>query len=191
MQDLDVGRLVFLSLWLVAMLGGFLVWHRQPVSRTLQQAAIWGVIFLGTIAIAGLWEDIARTVSPRQVLSADERRLELPRDADGHFRVTLEVNGTPVRFTVDTGATSVVLTREDAARAGIDVASLAFTGQASTANGVVAVAFVRLDSIGPFGDVGMIADVNGGEMEGSLLGMTYLSRFTSVEMRGNRMILQR
>jgi aspartyl protease family protein len=103
------------------------------------------------------------------------------------------VNGTPVDFVVDTGATDMVLSREDAARIGLDPGDLAYTGIASTANGQVRTARVRLDevSLGGITDRGVTASVNAGEMSGSLLGMSYLHRFERIEIANGRLILER
>ncbi|HSG57216.1 MAG TPA: TIGR02281 family clan AA aspartic protease, partial [Paracoccaceae bacterium] len=78
-------------------------------------------------------------------------------------------------------------------RAGLDPAKLAFIGSAMTANGPVRTAPVRLDSIrlGGIEDRGLRAFVNEGEMRESLLGMTYLQRFSSVEIRQGALILTR
>jgi aspartyl protease family protein len=96
-----------------------------------------------------------------------------------------------VRFVVDTGATHVVLTRADAARAGIDPDGLAYLGQARTANGIVRTAQVRLDSLslGPVAMTDLRAVVNDGEMDVSLLGMSLLNRFEAVELRRDRLVL--
>ena len=63
--------------------------------------------------------------------------MEVPRSADGHYYLTMEVNGAPIRFVVDTGATELVLSRADAERAGIDTGGLIYSGRAFTANGMV------------------------------------------------------
>jgi aspartyl protease family protein len=192
MENYDVPRLVYLSILGSVLVLWFVVQGRQSLGRLLQQAAAWGLIFLGAIAVVGLWQDIRQTVRPAQsVISAG--RIELPRAPDGHYYVTAEVNGTPTRFVVDTGASQIVLSRRDAARAGLDTQSLIFTGRARTANGTVRTAPVRLDrlSIGPIEDRNLRAVVNEGEMDGSLLGMDYLRRFSSVEITGERLVLTR
>ena len=98
-----------------------------------------------------------------------------------------------VDFVVDTGATDIVLTRADAARVGIDPATLRYDGRASTANGIVRSARVRLDSfrLGGVLDRDVTAVVNEGEMETSLLGMRYLQRFERLEIADNRLVLER
>jgi aspartyl protease family protein len=67
-----------------------------------------------------------------------------------------------------------------------------FLGEAQTANGIVRTARVTLDRVdfGPFSDSGVSAWVTDGEMDLSLLGMDYLSRY-SIQILGNRMILSR
>ncbi len=102
------------------------------------------------------------------------------------------MNGETILFMADTGATNMVLSTADANRLGIDREALAFTGQASTANGIVRTAQVRLPEVqlGPFRDADFPAYVTDGEMDISLLGMDYLRLFR-VEIAGERMILSR
>ena len=158
--------------------------RREGMNRNLQNAAIWGLIFLGTIAGFGMWEDIKRDILPRQAVFADQGRIEVPRSPDGHYYLTLEINGAPVDFVVDTGASDIVLTQEDAARAGIASENLAFIGRAFTANGEVRTAPVRLEEIAVGGivDHNVPASVNEGEMFSSLLGMAYLQRWDKIEI---------
>ena len=100
---------------------------------------------------------------------------------------------TSPRFVVDTGASSLALSRRDAERVGIDAETLAFAGQAQTANGVVRTAAVRLDSvaIGDIRDARVPAVVVEGDMGGSLMGMEYLRRFARVGFEGNMLVLER
>ena len=103
------------------------------------------------------------------------------------------MNGAPIRFLVDTGATDIVLSREDARRVGIELEELAFLGRANTANGPVKTAQVRLESIeiGQFRDEALRASVNGGELGVSLLGQRYLNRFERIEITARQMRLSR
>ncbi|MEM8631158.1 MAG: TIGR02281 family clan AA aspartic protease [Pseudomonadota bacterium] len=189
----DYGRLAYLVLLGAAVGGYFLVAERRNIGKLFRQAALWGLIFLGVIAGFGLWGDIRDDVVPRQSYVAEEGRIEVPRSPDGHYYLTLRVNDAPIRFVVDTGASQVVLTQEDARRAGIDPGSLAYVGRAHTANGLVSTAPVTLQSVelGPVSDARVRAQVNGGEMRESLLGMSYLDRYGSLEIRDGRLILTR
>lgn len=192
-MDIDFASLTYLVLLLAAVLFWFLTQNRTSLGKLTQQALAWALIFAGLLAVIGLWDDLRQTVMPRQSVFADEGRIELPRAADGHYYVTVEVNGTPVRFTVDTGASGIVLSQQDAVAAGIDTGALAYIGRANTANGEVRTAPVRLDSlaIGPIRDTGVRAFVNQGEMDGSLLGMSYLQRYSKIEITGGALTLTR
>ncbi len=189
----DTARLLYLALLGAAVVAWFFAQNRTSLGKNMQYAVVWGLIFVGVIAGVGLWGDIRNTVSPAYRTTIEGNRVELRRALDGHYYVTAEVNGAPVDFVVDTGASMIVLTRADADAAGLDTDSLAFVGRAGTANGTVSTAPVRLQSlrIGPLEDRGIAASVNGGELDQSLLGMSYLERFSSVEISGGRMILTR
>lgn len=151
------------------------------------------MIFLGVVAAYGLWDVVRDEVAPQQVLNVTEGRIEVPRGPDGHYYLTLDLNGQAVRFIVDTGATDVVLARTDARRVGIDPDSLTYSGIARTANGRVRTARVRLDEVRleGFVDRGVPAFVTEGELDTSLLGMGYLQRFERIEIARNRLVLTR
>ncbi|MEM9639330.1 MAG: TIGR02281 family clan AA aspartic protease, partial [Pseudomonadota bacterium] len=147
MDSFEIGRLIYLILLGVMVCAWFFAQNRLSTNKLLQQAAVWGLIFLGAIAAFGLWEDISQTVRPQQAVFADQGKLVVPRGPDGHYYIAAEVNGAPVQFVLDTGASTLVLTREDAAAAGLSVDDLNFTNRAMTANGEVRTAPVRLDSV--------------------------------------------
>ncbi|MHC0052701.1 retropepsin-like aspartic protease family protein [Actibacterium sp. D379-3] len=193
MDGEQVGRLIYLVLLGGAVAGYFLMQNRRRLGRVAQQGAVWGLIFLGAIAAVGLWSDIRSTVVPRQAVFAEQGRIEVPRAPDGHFYLTVTINGTPVNFVVDTGAGEMVLTRADAARVGLAPGDLSFTGEARTANGLVQTAPVRLAEvqIGPITDRNVRAWVNGGAMDSSLLGMGYLQRYEKLEMTRDLLVLTR
>lgn len=190
MDNDQIGRVIYLGLLLAAVGGWVLVEYRQRMGQALRVAMAWALIFLGVMAGYGLWTDLRRDVIPRQMTRADS--VEIPRAQDGHYYVDLTVGGKALRFMADTGATGVVLTREDAAVLGIDVQSLVFAGTSSTANGMVRTARIRLNDVafGPFEDAEIGAWVNEGAMDISLLGMDYLGRFR-IEIAEDQMILRR
>lgn len=185
------GRLIYLLLLLAAVGGWVMVEYRKRMGEALRTAAAWGLIFIGVIAGYGLWNDLRRQVIPQQMLSVTGQ-IEVPRAPDGHYYLTLDIGGTPIRFLADTGATNMVLSLDDAERLGIDPEALVYIGSAQTANGTVQTARVTLPEVvlGPHRDEGFPAWVNRGDMEGSLLGMDYLSLYR-VELDGDRMILRR
>lgn len=166
---------------------------QSRAGRVLRNGTAWVIIFIVTVAGFGLWEDIRDDFTPKQAAFADQGRVEVPRSRDGHYYLTLRVNGAPVDFVVDTGASEIVLTKEDAARAGLAVERLQFYGKAKTANGEVRTAPVRLEevNIGGLRDTDVPAFVNEGEMFRSLLGMTYLNRWDRIEIAEGKLILTR
>ena len=189
MFGMDAGQIIALGFLIVigfSMLGSIL--H----NGALRNALIWSLIFLGVFGIANNWDEISSDFNPQQTTFTDTS-IEVPKGRDNHFRLTLRINNVPVDFLVDTGASQVVLTIDDAARVGLDPDSLTYIGTAFTANGEVATAPVRLDRVelGDMVDTRVRASVNSGQMESSLLGMSYLSRFESIEIRRDVLILNR
>lgn len=172
----------------------------------LKQLVVWSIV--GAFAIV-IWGDKAgiETVFRRVVASAattsDEatvaaatadggsRVLTLRVGAGGHFWVDAEVNGNSVRFVVDTGASSVVLSAEDAERAGLRLSPRDYTALHRTAGGIVKAAPVTLRevSIGALGLRDVEASVNPALTGVSLLGMTFLNRLDGYEVRGDTLNL--
>ncbi|MFT7145924.1 MAG: aspartyl protease family protein [Yoonia sp.] len=188
----QIMQLTYLVLLASAIGGSAIVAGRSNMGKIAQQAAIWALIFVGVVGAYGLWEDISRDVNPRQAL-VDGGTIAVPRGFDGHYRLTLDINGTPVSFIVDTGASQVVLSQRDAARIGLDPAGLVYSRSANTANGVVRTAPVILDQVALEGiaDRDIAAVVNGGEMDTSLLGMTYLGLYNRIEITNGELVLMR
>lgn len=187
-------RLAYLILLLLVVGGAVMFTNHRQLHRSMQQLAIWALIFVGLVAAYGLRDEISLTLRASQPqIETEPGRVALFRANDGHFYATLTINGTAIDFAVDTGATGIVLSREDALRIGIDPAELRFFGNAQTANGAVQTAPVRLarTEFGPFIDTNLLAEVNGGALDISLLGMRYLSLFSHIEILDNQMILSR
>jgi len=186
-----IARILYLSLLLAAVGGWVMVEYRKRMGQALRTAVAWGLIFLGIAAGYGLWTDLRTDIAPRQ-MATENGSVEVPRARDGHYYITLQINGTNVEFLADTGASNVVLSRSDALRLGLDPGSLAYLGEAMTANGVVRTARVRLPQVtlGPFEDQQVAAYVTQGEMDMSLLGMDYLGQFR-IGIDNGTMVLSR
>lgn len=181
----------YLGLLAAAIGGSYIFANKGNLGKVAQQAAIWGMIFVGTVAAIGLWNDVSRDVTNRQSVMGAE--IVVPRSADGHYYMTIDVNGVPVDFVVDTGASQLVLTQLDARRVGLNPNDLNYLGIAQTANGQVRTAAVTLDEVtlGPYTDTNVRAVVNGGEMFGSLLGMSYLGLYGSLSIVDGELVLSR
>jgi aspartyl protease family protein len=128
---------------------------------------------------------------PVELQQAMGDALTLSRQADGHFYADVQVNGTPVRMLVDTGASGIALSRADARRAGlgISIGMPNIVGQG--AGGAVKGEYVTLDRVSLGGAsasaVPAVVLDGGGQ---SLLGQSFLGRFASVEIRGDRLVLR-
>ncbi len=196
MRDLnsdDHAVLVYLILILLVVGGSMIISSRGQLNKTLQQAAIWGLIFVGAVGAYSLKDRIESSLYPERALISERGTVSFNRARDGHFYAELEVNGKKVEFVVDTGASDIVLSQQDAEYLGYATRDLIYSGRASTANGVVPMARITLDSVllGRFADQNIVATVNGGELDTSLLGMRYLKRFRKIEIAGSRLTLTR
>jgi aspartyl protease family protein len=193
----------------------------MATSSTLGNAAsiLGGWVFAGICVIGSIvyFDDlraVGRTVlgvpdpshmaaqTPSQPARADETAatrtrgsgtVELRADRLGHFVTQASVNGSSIDVMVDTGASIVALTWEDAERAGIFVRPSDFTNRVSTANGMARVAPVTINTI-TIGDI-TVRNVKGavsepGKLSGTLLGMTFLDRLSRAELRRGTLILE-
>ncbi len=190
MSSDNIAQLVYLGLLVLAVGGWVMVEYRTRLGVALRTALAWAMIFLGVMAGYGLWSDIKTDIVPRQMVAGGQ--IEVPRAGDGHYYLTLLINGEPVRFMADTGATNMVLSDADARRLGIDPEALVYMGEASTANGVIRTAGVTLPMVelGPYRDADFRASVTEGAMDISLLGMDYLGQYR-IEIADGKMILRR
>ena len=110
----------------------------------------------------------------------------------GNGYAEMRVNGTPITFMVDTGASVIALSREDAARLGISTLESDFTGVAQTASGTVGLKPVTLDrvSLGPLEASQVDAAVVQQGLDTSLLVQSWLRQVGTVRIEGDRMIFR-
>ncbi|HEV2364666.1 MAG TPA: TIGR02281 family clan AA aspartic protease [Caulobacteraceae bacterium] len=156
------------------------------------------VAAIGAVAAARVAERVApgapEPARAAVVLAAESpsQPAAISKSVDGHYWTWAEVDGHPVRFLVDTGATAVALTADDARRLGYDPASLDYRYSVSTANGQARAAEVKLASVSVSG--ARVDDVEAFVLDhglpASLLGMTYLGRLSAFEATPTTMILR-
>ena len=135
----------------------------------------------------------ARRAEPPKPQTSSYRTVTVQGDRLGHFQVEGSVDGRRLDFMVDTGASLVALRERDANKLGIFPAPRDYTARTSTANGVIAVAPVRLSSLEINGiriyDVGAVV-IPDKALNVNLLGMSFLSRVRRFEMANGRLVME-
>ena len=130
--------------------------------------------------------------APAPAAPPSYRTVTLQSDGSGQFRVEARVDGRPVNFLVDTGASAIVLNEKSAAWLGIHPAARDYTVRTQTANGVGKAARARLNQIEVNGitvrDVDALV-VSDESLSTNLLGMSFLSRVKWTHDRG-RLVLE-
>jgi aspartyl protease family protein len=121
------------------------------------------------------------------------RTVDIVRGRNGDFQVAAQVNGVRIAMVLDTGASAVVLTQEAAKAAGLPLEVLSYTVSVDTANGRTRAAAVTLDRVA-VGDIverqvtALIAQP--GQLRTNLLGMSFLNRLESWEVRGDKLVMR-
>jgi aspartyl protease family protein len=167
--------------------------------RALASALIWVVFAL--ILVAGYsyrfeLQDVGERVMAELVPGhafTHGRTVAITRAMTGDFAVTAQINGAKVAMVLDTGASSIVLSRDDAKAAGLPLEVLSYTVPIETANGRTHAAPVTLDRIAVGGLVERSVEAliaQPGQLKVSLLGMSFLNRLQSWEVRGDQLLLR-
>ena len=130
--------------------------------------------------------------APAKVRAAAGQPARIARSADGHYWAEADIDGRAIRVLVDTGASVVALTRQDALRLGLRLTPADFTQTVETASGPVKAAAVELDHVAVAGarvnKVRALVVEEG--LPHSLLGMSYLGRLSAFEARPTGLTLR-
>jgi aspartyl protease family protein len=195
----EFGSLVMEIALLVFVGATVLTLFRERFTRALAMAFLWVVIAL-VLVVAYTYRFEVRDVGERVLAElvpgyavTRGRTVEIARERSGNFAITTRVNGARVPMVLDTGASSVVLTHEAAKAAGLPLEMVTYTVSVDTANGRTRAAPVTLDRIAVGGLVersvsALIAQP--GQLKVSLLGMSFLNRLESWEVRGDRLLMR-
>jgi len=192
----DTGSLA-LKFALAIFVGGLVITlYRERLSKALEALLFWAV--LGLLLVVGYsYRFELRDVGDRVIaelmpghVASHGRRVEVVRGHGGDFAVGAHINGARVPMVLDTGASSVVLTQEAAKAAGLPLEVLVYNVNVDTANGRTRAAPVTLDrlAVGGLTERAVPALVaQPGQLKNNLLGMTFLNRLESWEVRGDRL----
>ena len=120
MEENDFASLIYLSVLAAVILGSVLISRRGELGKVFRQAGVWLLILVGVVAIVTSWQDIRQSDKSMSFQKSENGSIIIPKEVDGHYHLTLTINDRTIDFLVDTGASDIVLTRQDAARVGFD-----------------------------------------------------------------------
>lgn len=180
----------------VGILGSLLIRYVPVLGHLLRGASTLGLMAILVLVVL----QVARVDSrfdvavpelglPEQVVEGGETRVAMA--PDGHFWLQAQVNGVPVRFMVDTGATVTAVSPETAQATGLTPRAGSLPVRLQTANGTVAAEVTSIDEL-RFGNVaarGLDAIIAPGLGPTNVIGMNLLSRLASVRLEGKTMIM--
>ena len=201
MADDQFAGLLRLSVIGIFLASGMLLARRMRLGPAVRDAAIWGAILVALLAayayadeFRGVAGRIQAALLPGSVVALDSAGAQVmaTRGAGRHFQIDAEINGVRTPMLVDTGASIVAIDRSTAEAIGIDVGALRYTARVTTANGIANAAPIRIDEIrvGGIARRNVPAVVTEGDGIGiDLLGMSFLGTLSSVDFRGDRLVL--
>jgi len=199
-NDVEQANLVRSVGILVLIAAGMIASPRLNLKGAMKHILVWVLIGLFVLTAYTLRDDfkaighrMGGELAPSVAVENSAGDITIQRSADGHFHIIAVVNGTPVQFMIDTGASVVTLTPGDAARVGINPAKLTYNNKFETANGSAWGASVKLDRVTldsiALNDVR--ASVIDSQLGASLLGMSFLDRLSKISVEGDTMTLKR
>ena len=192
-NDVMLGSLYLLMAMMLVL--GALINRREPMARMVVMALAWVAIFAGGFVLFTFRDDLGfiaqrlRTEATGEPIVAGNE-VRIPMAIDGHFWVEASLNGVPVKFLVDSGATMTTIGRATAKAAGVTV-SPNRTQVVRTGNGMLRVSTGRADSlsIGPIERNAVGLHVTENE-DLNVLGMNYLSTMNRWGVEGRWLILE-
>jgi aspartyl protease family protein len=200
LSNYDFASLAYYLVLIVVVGSGLVVMFRKQFAQALKAALLWAVIALGLLVfytyrteLRTVFERVMAELVPGRAVSRGVHIVEIVRGRNGDFQVAAQINGVRVALTLDTGASSVVLTQEAAKAAGLPLEVLVYDVTVDTANGRARAASVTLDRVA-VGDIversvpALIAQP--GQLRTSLLGMSFLNRLESFEVRTDKLLLR-
>jgi aspartyl protease family protein len=195
----DFGSLTYKILILVFLGSAVLTMFHGRFTQAITAALLWVVVGLALVVgysyrfeLHDVADRVLVVLVPGHVVSHG-RSVEVGRGNGGDFAITAQINGARVAMVLDTGASAVVLTRDDAKAAGLPLEVLNYTVNIDTANGRARAAPVTLDRLAIGGLVERSVEAlvaQPGQLKMSLLGMSFLNRLQSWQVSGDRLVLK-
>ena len=183
----------------VVLLISSLAARRLPLGYVAKAGLAWIAIFAALFAIfsfrfefISIWERVKADISGTAGQRISGEAIELRRQDDGHYWLQVDVNGKPVRFMIDSGATTTAMNANTASETNVDVDADGYPVILGTANGRVAAkrGIVRTLSVGPHSIENHQVVVSESFGDVNVLGMNFLDSMKSWKVEANMMVLQ-
>lgn len=194
----DISGLFFSLAFVTFLIYSF--WHnrgsKSPAPSILLWIAIFGLVIIGyafRFELITLKERVMAVLLPSHTWTNEKGELVIARENDGHFYINIHgATNQKIRFLIDTGATDVALTINDATKLGISVDDLKYTRTYSTANGPSKAAPVKIPvlTIGKKSFYNVDGHVSKVGMNISLLGMSVIDNFSNFTITKDMLILK-
>ncbi len=196
----QIASLVASVLLLIMVAGSLGAEWRGRVGAAVMGALAWGAIFAAVMVGYVYREDVSAVtvrlmdeIVPGRAVQSSPGEAVAVRRQDGHYGFDARVNGAVVRMMFDTGASSIVLRAEDAAKVGLNPDKLEYRVPVSTANGRAMAAPVTLEAV-TVGNITLKSVralvARPGALQESLLGQSFLSRLSGYSVERNRLVLR-
>jgi aspartyl protease family protein len=196
----QIASLVASVLLLIMVAGSLGAEWRGRVGAAVMGALAWGAIFAAVMVGYVYREDVSAVtvrlmdeIVPGRAVQSSPGEAVAVRRPDGHYGFDARVNGAVVRMMFDTGASSIVLRAEDAAKVGLNPEKLEYRVPVSTANGRAMAAPVTLEAV-TVGNITLKSVralvARPGALQESLLGQSFLSRLSGYSVERNRLVLR-
>jgi aspartyl protease family protein len=199
MNMMDDGPSLIWGVVCVLLLVSSLAARRLPMGQVAKMALAWVAIFAAMFAIfsfrfefQAIWERVKADFAGTAGQSVSGEAIELKRQDGGHYWLQVEINGNPVNFMIDSGATTTAMNAATASETGVNVDTDGYPIMIETANGTVTAkrGVVQSLEIGPHKlfDHKVVVSESFGET--NVLGMNFLDGMKSWKVEGNIMTLQ-
>ena len=173
--------------------------RRLPMGQLAKMALAWVAIFAAFFAVFSfrfefitIWDRVKADFAGTAGQTISGEAIEIKRQDDGHYWLQVEINGNPVRFMIDSGATTTAINAETAADTAVNVDASGYPVIIDTANGQVTAqrGVVQRFEVGPYklNDHNVVVSDSFGDT--NVLGMNFLDSMKSWKVEGNVMTLQ-
>ncbi|MFV9875246.1 MAG: TIGR02281 family clan AA aspartic protease [Rickettsiales endosymbiont of Dermacentor nuttalli] len=194
----DILRVLYLILLITAIGIGYIYSLRsEKISIVARNIGLWMIYFIITLSLYSYKDVILRSkvvssLFPARAVQLKDGSLMFSRQLDGAFHVEVIINDQKLDCIVDTGATNIVLSPDNVRNIGMEVSNLDFNLPVMTANGrgFVAKSLIPSLEVGSLKLINVNVYINETEMDTCLLGMSFLNRFSKVNIEGENLIIK-